>query len=465
LPFVNLSSDPQQEHFSDGLSEELLILLGRIPDLRVISRTSSFRYKGKDIDIPTIAKELDVAHVLEGSVRTAGDRIRVTAQLIDARSDEHVWSRTFDLTLDDIVVVQDEIAQAVATALETTFRGASTTTVQVDPRAYALFLQGNYLSRLGTPESMEAAIGAYQAAIEIMPGYALAWDGLSRTYGRQADRGFLPVAEASALMRDTALRALSIDPQLARGYDRLGWIAMTYDRDFATAARHYARALALDPHDLTIVGGAAVLAQHIGRLEQAADLLEYVVARDPVNPGALVNLGNTYLYAARWDEAIDRYRTALTLTPGRAGIEYNIGVALLQKGDAQSALAAMQRESVEVWQQIGLAMASHALGRSADSDTVLAQLHERYAMDAAYNIAYVHAYRNEADAAFDWLERARRNDDSGLAEIANEPMFGRLHADPRWEPLLFRLGRSKDQLAAIEFDVRRPGALPAMVET
>lgn len=462
LPFVNMSSDAEQEHFADGLTEELLNMLARIPDLRVISRTSSFRYKGQDKDIPTIARELAVAHVLEGSVRASAGRIRITAQLIDARTDEHIWSHTFDRQLDDLLAVQDEIAQAVATALESTFRGGSTTAAQADPRAHALFLQGNYLSRSGTAESMEAGIAAYRQAIEIDPAYALAWDGLARTYGRQIDRGFRPVAEGSRLVREASLRALSIDPNLARGYAQLAWVSMSYDNDLRTAAQHLSRALALDPRDLTVLSGAAVLAQHIGRLEDSIEMLEYVVARDPVNPSVLVNLGNSYLYAGRWDEAMARYRAALTLTPGRAGLEYNIGVALLQKNEPQSALAAMQRESMEVWRLIGLAMVQHALGQREESDAALASLHRQYADDAAFNIAYVHAFRNEADEAFDWLERARRNGDTGLVEIANEPMFARIRLDPRWHALLERLGRSPGQLAAIEFEVRRPGTVPAV---
>jgi len=460
LPFVNMSSDIQQEHFSDGLSEELLNTLSRIPDLRVISRTSSFKFKGTDKDIPTIARELGVAHVLEGSVRASAGRIRITAQLIDARTDEHVWSHTFDRELDDIFAVQDEIAQLVATALESTFRGGSTTAQQVDPGAYALFLQGNYLSRVATAESMEAAIAAYRQAIEIEPGYALAWDGLARTYARQTDRGFRPVAEGSRLAREASLRALSIDPNLARGYAQLAWVSMSFDNDLKTAAQHFSRALALDPRDLTVLGGAAVLAQHIGRLDQSIEMLEYIVARDPVNPSVLVNLGNGYLFADRWDEAIARYRAALTLTPGRAGLEYNIGVALLQKGELQASLAAMQRESMEVWQLIGVAMVQHELGHKAESDAALERLHQQYADDAAFNIGYVHAFRNEADAAFEWLERARRNGDPGLVEIANEPMFARVHSDLRWHALLARLGRAPEDLAAIDFTVRRPGKVP-----
>ncbi len=456
LAFANISPDPDQEYFSDGISEELLGLLASMPELQVTSRRSAFSFKGKDVKLSEVARELNVAHILEGSIRRVGDRIRITAQLIDTHSDSHLWSETYDRTLDDIFAIQDEIAAVVVDKLKVTLLGAAPTVKETDPEAYALYLRARYLSRQGTPEGWEQAIDLYQQVLALDPGYAAAWAGLAHIYTRQSDNSLRPVDEGYALARDAATRAINLDPAHAPAHARLGWIASHHDGDLAAAARHYERALDLAPTDTGIIFSAASLAESLGRLDQAIALEEYAVVRDPLDPVARNNQGDSYLSAGRFDEAVDAFRTALSLSPGYIGAQFRIGVALLLKGEAEAALAAIREEGFRAWRLLGLAIANHALGRTAESDAALAELIGRYEQDAAYNIAYVFAFRDDADEAFEWLDKAVTYNDPGLAEIANEPLFDNIRSDPRWLPFLERVGKSPAQLAAIEFRVRLP---------
>jgi TolB-like protein/Tfp pilus assembly protein PilF len=456
LPFVNMSSDPEQEYFSDGISEELLNLLTKIPELQVTSRTSAFSYKGKGIDIPTIAAELNVAHVLEGSVRKAGNQVRITAQLIEVRSDTHLWSETYDRTLDDIFAVQDEIAARVVEQLKITLLGDVPTVQASDPEAYAMVLQARYLARQGTADGYEKSNAFFERALAIDPDYAEAWAGMAGVYEIQASQGLRPIETGYQLAREAADRALSIDPEYAPTHEILGRIAMVYDRDLAAAARHYQHALALEPANADISRGAAMLSASLGRLEEAITLVEYVIARDPINVLAHAHIGLYYIAAGRWDEAIASFHTTLTLSPGYIGVQKMLGTALFLKGEPRTGLAAMQKEAFEVWRLIGLVMAHHGLGEAVASDAAFAELIEKYEQDAAYNIAYLLAFRDEADRAFAWLGKAVDYNDPGLSEIAIQPLFANIHDDTRWQPFLESIGMSPEQLAAIEFNVTPP---------
>jgi serine/threonine protein kinase/TolB-like protein/cytochrome c-type biogenesis protein CcmH/NrfG len=457
LPFADMSPNKDQEYFSDGISEELLNLLAKIPQLRVTSRSSAFSFKGQDLEMSEIARRLNVAHILEGSVRKADNQVRITAQLIEAGSDTQLWSETYSRTLDDIFAIQHDIATDVVTQLKVTLLGETPRARETDPEAYALYLEARHLSRLRkTAEGYEKAMELYQQAVGIDPDYAAAWDGLATVYINQAGSGLRPLDEGYRLAREAIRKALAIDPDFAQGHSSLGWMAMFYDGDLATAARHYERALELDPSNSQIVRGAAVLATSLGRLDQAIALGEYVVARDPFDPIGHANLGISYCPAGRWDESIASYRTALTLSPNRIGAQYGIGTALLLKGDAEAALAAMQKESFEVYRLLGQVMAHHALGLKAESDAALAKMIEKYEQDWPYDIAYLLAYRGEVDRAFAWLHKAVEYNDPGLYGITTELLFANLHADPRWLRLLEELGKSPEQLAAIEFQVTLP---------
>ena len=317
--------------------------------------------------------------------------MRITAQLIDARSDTHLWSETYDRPLDDIFAVQDEIAAAVVAQLKLKLLGAAPKAKAVDPTAYALYLQARQLWPQSTPEGLEQSIALYQQALAIDANDAAAWSGLASGYISQAGDGLRPIEEGYRLAREAVDKALAIDPDYAPAYGLLGRIAMEYDGDLAAAARHLEHALALEPTNTEIIRIAAYLARSLGRLDTAIALGEYVIARDPVNAVGYVNLGYQYSYAGRLDAAIESRRTALSLSPDYGGAQYLIGVALLLKGDPAGALAAMQKESSESWRLIGLPMAWHALGKQVESDAALAELIRRKDEQSwSYNIAYVH---------------------------------------------------------------------------
>jgi TolB-like protein len=456
LPFVNMSDDPSNIFFSDGISEELLNLLTRIPELRVTSRSSAFSYRNKDIDLPTIAEQLNVAHILEGSVRKAGNQVRITVQLIETRTDTHLWSETYDRTLEDIFATQDEIAAEVVEHLKVAFLGDVPMLQATDPEAYSQVLQGRYLIQQVTPEAIEKSISLFEHALTIAPGYAAGWAGLASGYITQADLALRPFDEGYRLAREAANQGLVIDPGHAPAHLMLASISLNYDRDLAAAARHYEKALALEPANVDSISGAANMAAALGRLDQAIVLAEYAAARDPVSPFRIANLGAFYLYAGRADEAIASLRQTLTLSPDYLGAQYAIGEALLLKGESESALAAMLKAASEVYRLIGLVMAYHALGEADASDSALGDLIEKYNQDAAYNIAYVLAFRGEADRAFKWLNKAVSYRDPGLTEIGTQALFTNIRLDGRWLPFLESIGQSPEQLASIDFKVTLP---------
>ena len=456
LAFDDMSPERDQEYLSDGIAEELLNLLTRIPELRVISRSSAFSFKGKDLEIPEIARRLNVAHILEGSVRKAGNRVRITAQLIEARSDTHLWSETYDRTLDDVFAIQDEIAAAVVEQLRIELLGGALRVRETDPEAYALYLQARYLGRLGTAEAWQESNDLYQQALAIDADYAAAWDGLARNYANMKGIGLLQDEEGSDLARKALEKALAIDPDYAQAHASLAWGAAYFDNDLRAAAQHLERALALDPTDLSILGGVAGMLFNLGRLDQSIAVNEYLNTRDPLNPSGHWNLCLGYQSVGRWEASIVSAKTTLRLSPGTAGAQYLIGVALLFQGEASAALEAMQREELEAFRLIGLSLAYHALGDAPASDAALAELIDKYEKGWAFRIASVMAYRNEADHAFEWLDKAVENSDDYLAEILGEPLFANIKSDPRWLPFLESIGMSPEQLAAIEFEVKLP---------
>ena len=456
LPFADLSQKQDQAYMSDGLAEELLNLLAKVPRLRVIARTSSFSFKGKDADVATIAKALGVDHVLQGSVRRSGKRIRISAQLIRAADSSQLWSETFDRTDDDVFAVQDEIAAAVVSQLKIKLMGAPPRAQKTNPKAYALFLQARQAGRLGTAAGLAQAGAWYRASLAIDPGYAPSWTGLSSSYVNQTNAGMLPMDEGFRLAREAVDKALAIDPDFGRAQAHAGFIAMTHDGDLVAAARYLERALALAPDDMGSMTSAARLALGLGRLDQAAAFDQYVTIRDPMNARAHYNLGVDRYYDGKLDEAISSSRAALALSPDFIGAWYNIASAQLALGKPEAALESMQKEPSELWRMIGLPMVFHALGKRAESDAALAALITEHAQNSAYNVAYVQAMRGNADLAFQWLDRAIANKDSGLSDLMVEPAFVSIHSDPRWLPLLEKLGKSPAQLASIRFQLELP---------
>lgn len=456
LPFVDMSKDGQQEYLADGIAEELLNLLARIPELRVISRSSSFKFENTDASIPTIAEKLDVANVLEGSVRSDGDRVRISVQLIDGRSDTQLWSESYDRPLRDIFAIQDSIAQEVIEALKIELLGHAPTVRTTDPDAYVLYLQAIDVARRDTAEAYQQAIALLEQAVVMDPEYAPAWRALIDDYVAQATRGMRPADEGFKLAREAAAKALAADPDNAETYASLALISVYESDDLASAATYVQRALELQPTSYYNLSVAAIVASGLGRLQEAMAIREYNVTADPQDSNAFAMLCIASQRADVLDKSVDACKTALLLEPGRVATHYVRGVSLLLQGDARAAMAEMALEPFEPFRLFGEAMAYHSLGEDAKSDAALAETIAKYDTVAAYNIANIHAWRGNADAAFQWLDKAVEYGDSALPGIASDPLLTALHDDPRWLPLLRTLGKGPQQLAAIEFQVDVP---------
>jgi len=441
LPFVNISGDTANEYFADGLSEELLNLLAKIPDLRVAARTSAFKFKGEKIDVQEVAQKLNVAHILEGSVRKSGNKVRITAQLIKAADGYHLWSETYDRTLDDIFVVQDDIAGEVVKALKLTLLGSTSVTRSrpVDPEAYNLALQGRFfLDRRGR-EDLERAVEYFRRSRERDPDYAPAWAGLSEAYSLQANYGHGPVAEGNRRAREAAEKALALDPQLVDAHLALSRIQQGYDWDWEAADASILRALELEPGSAEALRHAGVQAYTLGRWDEAIDLASKAIERDPLRPNSYSNLGSALLAVNRDTEAEAAFRKALELDPEGSSRHWSIARTLLLQGKTEAALRETEQEADEGWRLVGLPLVFHALGRHRESDGALTALKSKYAEDSAYQIAQVHAFRGEADLAFEWLERAYAQRDGGVTLIKGDRLMRGLVGDPRYKAFLRKL--------------------------
>ena len=436
LPLQDLSQGKDQEYFSDGITEELLDLLAKVPKLRVIARTSSFSYKGKDTPIAEIARALHVAAVLEGSVRKSGEKVRITVQLIRASDSSHLWSETYDRTLDDIFKVQDDIAAAVVDKLRITLLGAVPTAKPVDPRIYPLILQANALI------AQNNATGNKQA--------------LALVSFNQVSASEKSIEEGLPRVRAAVEKALALDPNDAAAHSLAGRVAEVYDADFVSAAAHYQRALFLDPTGSDVLYNIAVFLAGVGKVDAGITVMRYLVAHDPASARVHYRLGDLLSRARDYDEAITSLRAALALSPQYNGAHNVISASLLAKGDAAGALVEAEAESSETWHAIGLPLAYYAVGRKAEADAAMTALIAKLEKDASYNIAYIYAYRGETDRAFEWLDKAVQYKDGGLSEIVYEQLFDKIRGDPRWLPFLRNIGRAPEQLAKIEFEVALP---------
>ena len=454
LPFVNMSRDEENAFFADGLAEELLNTLAKIRNLRVASRTSAFSFKGKDVDIPTIARKLNVATVLEGSVRKAGNRVRITAQLIEVATDSHLWSQTYDRDLDDIFKVQDDIAQSVVTELREALMGqsgeaaAGTAAVAVrqaatgrseNPEAFQLYLQAKFSSERITREATDRAIELFQRALAIEPGFALAWAELSNMHQTQAGFAFTPIEDGVARAREAALHSLRLAPDLAEGHRALGLIQVSHDWDWDAAGASLRRALELAPSDAGALRASAVHARIIGRTEEALALIHKAIALDPLSARVHRQAALVSMMAGRLDEAAASVQLAIDLAPN-AGLAHGLfSIVRLLQGRLDDALALAQAESHGVFRNAALAMIQHSRDEPAASNQALDVLLNEFADTAAYQIAQVYAHRGETDAAFTWLDRAYALRDAGLMFVATDPHLRTLHGDPRWTAFLKRM--------------------------
>ena len=438
LPFVNMSSDQENEYFSDGLSEELLNLLAKIPELQVAARTSAFSFKDSDAGIAEIADKLNVAHVLEGSVRKSGDQIRITAQLIKASDGYHLWSETWDRTLVDVFAIQDDIASAVVDALKVELLGEIPHARVTDPRVYELYLQAKASHNLFSEEGLSRAAELLNEALAIDPEYADGWRQLSTTQINLVGQGHLPEDTGYPAARASANRALALDPLTAGAHTNLGWIAMYSDWDFPEAARHIRRARQLQPGDASVLNTYGVMNGVFGRLDESRSLYEEALAVDPLAMSVLSNLAGANL-GVNLDRTAELVVMMREIETGSYTAEIYSAWHAWFNGDAEIAFDRFGKldDSNRLW---GQSLALWDLGRDAEAD---AAIEEMARIDAGpTRIALSYAHRGDNDKAFEWLERAYQDRDDELIEMRMYSPFESIAGDPRWLALLTRLGIS-----------------------
>lgn len=463
LPFVNMSSDPEQEYLGDGIAEELLNLLARIPDLRVISRTSAFSFKGRNLEIPEIAKQLNVTHVLEGSVRKSGNRLRITAQLIEARSDTHLWSEVYDRTLEDIFTIQDEVAEEVVRQLHVTLLGEPPKTREADPLAYLLVLQARQIFLLQQHEEMHQAEALLQQALEIDPDYVDALVQLHFVYLEQR-RKIYPddpdrmeaITAITAMVDEVRARLSTLDPDNPTLKAIIAMERRTQAGDLPGAIQLIEEAMRVDPRDSFVLFTAARLAAAVSRFDAAIQLSEYVAARDPLFFWAHLNLAQYYFDAGRTEDALDRFEIAVRLNPVAGAVRWKTGLAKLVLGDPEGALAEFESEPGPVYRLHGLALAYHDLGRRQESAAMIEQLLPTETEVWPFGLARAYAWMGDADEAFHFLVRAAAQSVAQLDGAGTNPLLRKLHDDPRWLPFLRSVGQAPEQLAAVEFNVEPP---------
>jgi serine/threonine protein kinase/Flp pilus assembly protein TadD len=456
LPFVNMSKDEENEYFADGLSEELINVLAKIAGLRVAARTSSFYFKGHTGRVADVGRELSVATILEGSVRKSGNRVRITAQLIKVSDGYHLWSETYDRDLEDIFAVQDDIAHSVVKELRVALLGEKPDSsasaavrgqVQVATKgrgasadAYEHYLRGRFFVDHATQSDVAKGIGYFRQALELEPEYALAWVGLSRAYALQAGDGWVPFAEGYGRAREAAERALQLEPELAEGHAALGIVRLYHDWDWRGAESSMRRALELAPGNAEVVRAAAGVVSRRGRLEEGIALGRRAVTLDPLGVPAHYDLGFDCFSAGLLKEADVELRKALDINPQGGHLHYGLALVHLAQGSVDEAMKDCAREPDESRRLQMLALLHHAQGRTVESDAALRELIEKYAESYAVQIAETYAYRGESDRAFKWMARAYAHRDPGLVEMKTDPLLRNLHADPRWQPFLEKMG-------------------------
>ena len=437
LPFVDMSQDKDQEYFSDGLSEELLNLLAQLPQLRVIARTSSFSFKGKEADVATIAKALNVEHILEGSVRKSGNTLRITAQLIRVSDSSHLWSQTYDRQMTDVFAVQDEIAKAVVDALKVKLlpdQALVNHTRSNNTEAYTQYLIGNQFFNLGNPENWERARAAYERAIALDPDYGAAYAGLAATRYHLADS--LGASKQEALV--AADTAVAKAPQLADAYAARGITRLSFRRDWPGAQADFEKALALNANNSAAQIGYWRLLMALGRQQDAVTTARKATELDPMQVQNWASLGRALNGVRDFAAANAALQRALEISPASAYVNFTLGMNQLLQDRPEQALAAFNA-AAGGYHYAGVAMAQHSLGHHRESDAALAEGIANYP-GGSYQFAQAYAWRGEDDKAFEWLERAYAQDDGGITFLRSDAILSRYQDDPRYLALRKKLG-------------------------
>jgi TolB-like protein len=441
LPFADMSEKKDQEYFADGMAEEILDLLAKIPGLTVIGRTSSFQFKGRNEDLRTIGTQLNAAYVLEGSIRKSGDQVRITAQLINTRTGTHEWSETYDRHIGDVLKLQDAIAAAVARELQLTVASGSLISHSTIKNAdsYDLVLRGRHAADRGDKEGSDEAVMLFQQAIDRDPTSADAAANLALTYVSQVSLGSLGPAAGFEQARRAAASALKLDPQNILANAVMAQIHIVYDWDWAGADRLIKQIASFAPGKVAVLLIEASLSSTLGRWDDALRQVKAALAQDPINPLAVQVLSGIQEARGHLAEAEAAARRLLDIRPTYDYGHYNLSLVLLARGDRDASLLEMQQETNDLGKQEGLAVVYYALGRKAEANSALTGMLKDQSDGNALGIAEVYAFRGQPDEAMSWLERAYAQKDPYLCYIKGDALLKNLGGDPRYKAFLRKM--------------------------
>jgi adenylate cyclase len=452
LPFVNMSSDPEQEYFSDGISEEILNVLAKIPNLHVTSRSSSFAFKGESRDLKKVAKQLGVNHILEGSVRKSGTKVRITAQLIEAVSDRHLWSETYDRELTDVFAIQDELSAAIVAVLKIKLMGDSpehravvhkAVVHKVTPEAHTAYLKGlYYLRNRKNDEDLQTALKYFDDAIKLDNNYALAhtYRGLTINIITRQDAN-LSDSEGPQIARKAIDRAIEIDPELARAYVYRALNKLWFDFDFKGYRLDLELAKTLNPNIADFYLNLSSLHSMQGNHQQALLYAEQAKSLDPMNRVVLHFLAEAYFFLGDYQKALLVTEDALTIIPNNINLMMFKTYLLLAMGNNEQALLLSNKigDAVDYNDHIQ-AMVYSKLGDKKKSDATLAKFIKNYTYNSAWQIALTYCFRDEIEQCLDWLDMAYQQKDPGLLAVVIHPFLKPVYQEKRYKDLVLKMG-------------------------
>jgi TolB-like protein/Flp pilus assembly protein TadD len=440
LPFADMSESRDQGYFADGMAEELLTLLAKVPGLRVIGRTSCSRFKDERQDLRTIGNLLGAAYVVEGSVRKSGNRLRVTVQLIDTHDGSPLWSESYDKECHEALEIQQQIAASLVRALQVAVGvDLPSRPILKSAAGYDLYKRGRHALDRFDKAGFESAEGYFQQALALDPTALRAAESLALVHLYMAEWGYAPPREGFERARQSFKRVLELDPTSAMAHCQLACIHAVYDWDPGAAVDKIRRALELDPRDPGILVTAGMIYLSLDQMDEATGFVNAALALDPMGAVAHSELGTICYRTGRYAEAEAKFRTSIEISPTFAWNQWTLGMVLLAAGKSKQALAQMRKITSDELRDAGLAIVYHAMNRKADSNAALYRVTQSRGHDQAYLIAEVHASRGEIDEAFAWLDRAHRQKDVSLYRIRSEPLFRNLKPDERYNALLRKM--------------------------